>query len=177
MCICVHMYQRTVVLTCAPVSPLPAPGPGGWWIWIDYDRCQVLVRVYEESGGGGLEGVLSALDYMARAPVRTPPAPHQDQGRVWLLIGPPTNHTFPPVHSFRSQGCQSSRIASVSPWHELGPRNRGTLQSLGLFPRASSIPRSAIIPLQTSFLLSSVLYPLLLNGNGYECQLCPIVGS
>ncbi|CAL8348593.1 unnamed protein product [Arctogadus glacialis] len=44
------------------------PGPGGWWIWIDYDRCQVLVRVYEESGGGGLEGVLSALDYMARTP-------------------------------------------------------------------------------------------------------------
>uniref|UniRef100_A0A8C5A6C2 Uncharacterized protein n=1 Tax=Gadus morhua TaxID=8049 RepID=A0A8C5A6C2_GADMO len=53
-------FREVKVGLCSDRLPDPAvlivhrriPGPGGWWIWIDYDRCQVLVRVYEESGGG-----------------------------------------------------------------------------------------------------------------------------
>ncbi|CAL8334235.1 unnamed protein product [Boreogadus saida] len=49
---CEHVH----CLLLAPTE-FRAQGGGGW---IDYGRCQVLVRVYEESGGGGggLEGVL-----------------------------------------------------------------------------------------------------------------------
>uniref|UniRef100_H3DNU0 S-adenosyl-L-methionine-dependent tRNA 4-demethylwyosine synthase TYW1 n=1 Tax=Tetraodon nigroviridis TaxID=99883 RepID=H3DNU0_TETNG len=38
---------------------------GAWWTWIDYERFQELVRIYEETGG---QRSFSALDYMAKTP-------------------------------------------------------------------------------------------------------------
>ncbi|XP_068614813.1 S-adenosyl-L-methionine-dependent tRNA 4-demethylwyosine synthase TYW1-like [Brachionichthys hirsutus] len=38
---------------------------GEWWTWIDYERFQQLVKVYEESGG---QQSFSSLDYIAKTP-------------------------------------------------------------------------------------------------------------
>uniref|UniRef100_A0A674MNS1 S-adenosyl-L-methionine-dependent tRNA 4-demethylwyosine synthase TYW1 n=1 Tax=Takifugu rubripes TaxID=31033 RepID=A0A674MNS1_TAKRU len=38
---------------------------GEWWTWIDYERFQELVGVYEKTGG---QRSFSALDYMAKTP-------------------------------------------------------------------------------------------------------------
>uniref|UniRef100_A0A3P8V9H8 S-adenosyl-L-methionine-dependent tRNA 4-demethylwyosine synthase TYW1 n=1 Tax=Cynoglossus semilaevis TaxID=244447 RepID=A0A3P8V9H8_CYNSE len=39
---------------------------GEWWTWIDYERFQELVQIYEESGG---QRSFSALDYVSKTPL------------------------------------------------------------------------------------------------------------
>ncbi|CAL8352010.1 unnamed protein product [Lota lota] len=53
---------------------------------------------------------------------------------------------------------------------------RNTLRSLGRFPPASSPPFLLLFLYGRIFFLSSFLFLLLLNGNGFKCQLFPIVG-
>lgn len=38
---------------------------GEWWTWIDYDRFQELVRIYDRSNG---EQTFTSADYMAKTP-------------------------------------------------------------------------------------------------------------
>lgn len=53
-------------LLCTPfVSPLQFKVDGEWWTWIDYERFQELVGIYEQTGG---QRSFSALDYMAKTP-------------------------------------------------------------------------------------------------------------
>lgn len=39
---------------------------GEWWTWIDYERFQELVQIYEDSGG---QRSFSALDYVSKTPL------------------------------------------------------------------------------------------------------------
>lgn len=57
--------ELTGLLCTSFLSPLQFKVDGDWWTWIDYERFQELVRIYEGTGG---QRSFSALDYMAKTP-------------------------------------------------------------------------------------------------------------
>lgn len=103
-------HLRVKWLLCASfLSPLQFKVDGEWWTWIDYERFQELIRIYEETGG---QWSFSALDYMAKTP-------------SWALFGAKEQGFDPADTRFQRRsktkdisGCWDAKEKAISTEHK-----------------------------------------------------------